>query len=303
VLDPVTGEVSATKAILWEADTGKQVRVFGGLHERNGRVIYGVISPDGKFVVAARGDAVTVWNLVDGTQHVELPVHPDTRRPLAFSSDGKRLFVLDPNRRAVVAHDTKDWKPVCRLSGTEELGNLTISPDGLTLAAVSVESGTVFLWEIASANLIRILKVAAKAPDPTHRQVTFSADGTRLLYGSGDGTLVLWDTRTWEERSRFEKQGPIVSVALSPDGRYAFCGCSADVKRAFVMPVVDVDQRPVPPPPDTVPATFAGSTIVTGQSLIRAMVVSQDGKLAYTVGVTVHGGSRALASPVPILAA
>jgi WD40 repeat protein len=65
-----------------------------------------------------------------------------------------------------------------------------------------------------------------------NRTVVFSPEGRRLFYASEEGTLVLWDVATGEEIKRWEKQGRVVSAALSPDGRQAMIGFSTDQKKA-----------------------------------------------------------------------
>jgi hypothetical protein len=52
--------------------------------------------------------------------------------------------------------------------------------------------------------------------------VVFSPDGQRILSGSLDRTVRLWDVESGEELRRFgRQQNPVYSVALSPKGRYA----------------------------------------------------------------------------------
>jgi WD40 repeat protein len=65
------------------------------------------------------------------------------------------------------------------------------------------------------------------------RRVAFSADGRRLLSGSGypygDGTMRLWDVASGKELRRFQgdEMTWVLGVALAPDGRTALSG-SAD---------------------------------------------------------------------------
>lgn len=49
--------------------------------------------------------------------------------------------------------------------------------------------------------------------------LSFSPDGTRIVSGSNDSTIRLWDTSTGEELTKFQAHTGIVnSVSFSPDG-------------------------------------------------------------------------------------
>ena len=49
---------------------------------------------------------------------------------------------------------------------------------------------------------------------------SFSPDGKRLIFGSGNGTVTLWDAATGQEMLTLKGQlGRVNSVSFSPDGR------------------------------------------------------------------------------------
>jgi len=73
--------------------------------------------------------------------------------------------------------------------------------------------------------------------------VTFSNDG-RLLSGSADRTVRLWDVATRKELRRYEGHtDEILSVALSPNGRQAASGGKDQSVRIW-------DSTPAVPPED-----------------------------------------------------
>jgi WD40 repeat protein len=68
-------------------------------------------------------------------------------------------------------------------------------------------------------------------PDLPHTQmvstVAFSSDGARMLSGSQDGTVKLWDTASGRLIRTFEHESEVNSVAISPDGAFVVSGGQA----------------------------------------------------------------------------
>jgi hypothetical protein len=120
-----------------------------------------------------------------------------------------------------------------------------LSPDGRLILA-GAEEPSLTLWSVPDRARIRELK-GHKGPVFA---VAFSSDGARAISGSKDGTLRIWDmnkarhvplawaTSPWESLAVLlddgshdlqplvltGHEGPVLAVALSPDGRLALSG-------------------------------------------------------------------------------
>jgi WD40 repeat protein len=97
---------------------------------------------------------------------------------------------------------------------------VAFSPDSQQLAAAN-EYGSLAVYEVAAALPMRILQM----PEPQRRGyygrcAAFSPDSAWLA-SAGDRRVVMWNTRTWDERL-FEPihQAPITHLVFSADGRW-----------------------------------------------------------------------------------
>lgn len=60
---------------------------------------------------------------------------------------------------------------------------------------------------------------ATFAPLPPQRSAAFSADGTRILTATADGTIRIWDSASDKQLVSFPGFGPLNDAAFSPDGK------------------------------------------------------------------------------------
>lgn len=168
----------------------------------------------------------------------------DTVIAFALHPAGKLMAVASPDEVSLRSYPGFEWLAALPLheharpetSGApaaDTVQALAWSPGGETLAG-GTASGHVLLWEVdaalpdsgqpEAAELWADLEVA---PAAAVTQLSFSADGTRLLAVFEDARAVLWDLERREELQRFspapvaDEELPRESSAmiLSPDGR------------------------------------------------------------------------------------
>jgi WD40 repeat protein len=170
---------------------------------------------------------------------------------------------------------------------------VALSPDGSLAASAggrNLEAGkpaeeadfSIHLWDTKTGKLVRRLSGHTN----TVRALAFLPDGKRLLSASWDRTLRCWDAQTAEFFRLVGHQGPLTSVAVSPDGRFAISGASGDPnarlwdleqsteKAVFNCGVPGIEAVAVSPAGDEVLAGAQDGTLILWDIISRNEVVS-----------------------------
>ena len=177
---------------LWEIPSGRELWWKGGLHGGFPKV---AISRDGQYALSCDGGEGDRSNPDDHLPHV------DSSLRLWDVERGESIFE-EP-------HAHSNWT-----------ARVAFSPDGRLALTTSERENTVKIWQVEGRK-IRAHRTLAGHTAPVKGAVFFP-DGRRVLSGSLDHTLGIWDVETGKRTGTIETGDDMVdAVDVSEDGRWA----------------------------------------------------------------------------------
>jgi WD40 repeat protein len=205
-------------------------------HDRDVKVNYEAISPDGSRLARHTEKGLQVWNLRMGEKPPPLEVRAKGLESVVFSPDGKRLVSVQgqggpPGAVVVKVWDTETGNELQTVRGQFRAGFAwSFSPDGrrFALASPSPEN-TVELWDLTGGET-PVYKTLQKHTE-TIWGLAFSPDGRRLASVAGrserstnfgdrrPGELEVWDVAAGKEVFYRHDPDGLHCVTFSPDGK------------------------------------------------------------------------------------
>jgi len=197
-------------ALLWDVATGEPI---GAPMRQRSTVTTVAFSPDSAQVTTGNEDGVVQqWGLIQG-KYVGKTVEQESRICGAgFVHD--RLWVLTQIDDGVQFRDATTGEPIGKpFSSPKQIRFKALSPDSSRLVTQRGKFGALWLWDVATGELVGELL------HPAAHGTAFSPDGSRILTGGEDNVARLWDAATLKCLGEFRQHRSVVSdVAFSPDG-------------------------------------------------------------------------------------
>ena len=157
--------------------------------------------------------AITFWDVKTSQKTTrQITGHRDWLATLAFSPDGTRLATIGAESTMVIGFgrvtypdslirltDVSTGHEVATLKDKKGASNLAFSPDGKTVAFGNHDE--IRLWNTKTGSVLDIPLPDLKnnAPEGLHPSISvlmFSPDGKKLVSGTMEGNIQMWDTET-----------------------------------------------------------------------------------------------------------
>jgi WD40 repeat protein len=177
-------------------------------------------SLDGKYLACAEGPNFAVIDRVTG----ETVIQEDTKAQingLSFTSDSSRLMVasLKPSLK-VWSLPKREVEATWNYDDHFSVWGPAVSPKG-TLVAV----GHTDVMVIDPFSGKEIARLHGDDPQDLFLFLAFSPDGQRLIAGSQEGPVYVWNTSDWSRRAKLTSDARVLrGMDVSPDGKRVALG-------------------------------------------------------------------------------
>jgi WD40 repeat protein len=221
---------------IFEIATGAMLRRIPG----KGDVSAVAFSPDGRQAICYQG-GLRLLDLEDGRQTARFAagIWVDA---IAFSRDG-RTAIYGSRDKSVRLLELPSGRELGRFDGHHgQVEYLACSPDGRHAISGRFDADdaddTVLVWDLRSPGRPR---------RPQRRMVmassaAFSADGRRVVTGTYDCDVYLWDMESGHEIRRYQGHtGNVHSVAFTPNGKFFLSASGTDAYDADMLRDLGLD--------------------------------------------------------------
>jgi len=185
---------------LWSVETGKELAILRGHSSDVNSVSF---SPDGNHISSgSRDNTIRLWDVETGKEISVLRGHSDDVHSVSFSPDGTRIATVSSND-TIRLWDVKTGKELISILDDssedleegydfENIQSVSLNLDGTSIAKIRSGRRGQFWVEVEGNNLHgRNSRLVSS--------VSFSPNGNRIVIGSEDNRVRVWNAETGKE--------------------------------------------------------------------------------------------------------
>ncbi|NLX99957.1 MAG: protein kinase, partial [Rhodopirellula sp.] len=205
-------------ASLWDATNGKLVHTFSGHREAVNAVAF---SPDGTHIASgSRNGQIRLWAAASKQLLHSIEYDNKRLRGMCFDEDGGHIVAIHDDLVTMwsteLAEKVDEWQ-LPDLSTRVYHLPVAFSSGGTTFAFCNPKSDGVSVF----GNIGSLQKELFILREAGSSCLAFSPDGNRIVTGSAEATLKVWDpTHLNTSLCIGELKDPVHSIAISEDGQY-----------------------------------------------------------------------------------
>jgi WD40 repeat protein len=200
---------------LWDLGEKKEETVLDG----HSAALQAVAFSDSGLKLASAGldRKIKVWDVAAGSKLSDFAGHQNIVRALAFTGGGKTLGSAAWDGTVQLWDMTGSKEPAALTGDAGFLNTLAFSGDGRVAVACggTNRNGLLEVWNTRDRKQTANIE---GVPDAI-AALALSGDGRTIIAGGLEGNLRIWSGPPWKDRGSIPTEGPIASLALSPDAR------------------------------------------------------------------------------------
>lgn len=234
---------------LWNVADPARPRRLATLRGLSSTVYSLDFAPGGRRLAAADADGtVHQWSLTAGGRPAGATVlrmpGGAAAKAVAYSPDGTRLAAAGLNGALAVWATGDPLPSVAAGTAGTDFESVTFDPHGTELAVGSGNDHTLEVWDLGAGGRLQLAHGPFTVATSEVNSTAFSPDGHLLAEGAADGSLQIYDTRTWTPLATFGDPDPVTSLVFTPRGHHLVSADSGGVTRIWPLPAPSTFTEP-----------------------------------------------------------
>ena len=187
----------------------------------------------GAYALFLHPSPVHLISMESGNHILTIKGHPLSTQSISFSPDGKKILTGGTDNVVRLWDITTGEQLGQAKEHSDIVRSVAYSPVGES-ALSGGDDRIILLWDLEKMQVIK--RFTGHTSGIRHRCLVFSKDGKSFLSGNWDGTIRLWDVESGQALVRLQAElGRVMSIALSPDGKYALSSYLSGEKQPVIF--------------------------------------------------------------------